>query len=307
MPIPTIQNPTQLLVEQILAQLQALRQLGRIGLSAMVVLSTMAGYLFGDGYWKVDILLVSVGVGFLSTGCSALNQWQEQDLDLRMERNKHRPLLTGKFSSKIVLFLSGLWIGSGLLLIAALPGYLPLLLGMLAVIWYNAIYTPLKRRTSFAAILGAICGALPPLIGWTAAGGILTSQKALILAGTMFVWQIPHTWLLLCRYREDLQRSGLPNIFKMIPVRRLLEINNCWLAGLFLCYLLFPLFGFIASQTLLVIFIAGLYLIIFLLFRRLADMNKIKSVSRSFHLTNISMALLLMVIILDSFSISAFF
>lgn len=299
MPIPTIQNPTLLFSEQVLSRLQSLRQLGRLELSTMVVLSALAGYLFAGGLWQIQILLLTAGVGFLATGCSALNQWQEQDLDLRMERTKQRPLPTGQLSPAAALLLASLSIGCGSLLLAALPGSMPLLLGMLAVIWYNAIYTPLKRHTPFAAIPGAICGALPPLIGWTAAGGVLISQKSLILAGTLFVWQIPHTWLLLCRYRDDLQRSGLPNIFKTIPTQRLLKINNCWLTSLFLCYLLFPLFGFIQSQALIYLFIAGLFIIILSILRKPADMQKTGSILQTFHLTNISMALLLTILILD--------
>ena len=299
MPIPIINNSISLSAVSYLARLQALRQLGRLELSTMVALSALAGYLFSGGLWQIQAMSVTVGVGLLAAGCSALNQWQEQDLDIRMERTKQRPLLTNKISPAAALLLASLSIGCGSLLLFSLPGSMPLLLGLLAVIWYNAIYTPLKRRTPFAAIPGAICGALPPLIGWTAAGGVLISQKSLILAGTLFIWQIPHTWLLLCHYRDDLQRSGLPNIFKAIPTHRLLRINNCWLASLFLCYLLFPLFGFIASQSLSYLFISGLFLIAFSVIKKPADANEAGSVLRTFHFTNISMALLLTVLILD--------
>ena len=299
MPIPTLNNSLPWSAESSLAWLQALRKLGRLELSAMVALSALAGYLFFGGLWQVQVLSVTIGVGLLAAGCSALNQWQEQDLDIRMERTKQRPLLTGKLSPAVALLLASLSIGCGSLVLFSLPGNMPLLLGLLAVIWYNAIYTPLKRRTPFAAIPGAICGALPPLIGWTAAGGDLITHKSLILAGTLFVWQIPHTWLLLCHYRDDLQRSGLPNIFKAIPTQKLLKINNYWLVSLFLCYLLFPLFDFIKSQTLMYIFITGLFMIAVAMFRRPAVAKKPGSVMQSFHLTNISMALLLTTLILD--------
>ena len=299
MPIPTINNSISLSAAPYLERLQALNQLGRLELSAMVALSAFAGYLFSGGLWQIQAFAVTAGVGLLAAGCSALNQWQEQDLDIRMERTKQRPLLTEKISPATALLLASLSIGCGSLSLFSLPGSMPLLLGLLAVIWYNAIYTPLKRRTPFAAIPGAICGALPPLIGWTAAGGALITQKSLILAGTLFVWQIPHTWLLLCHYRDDLQRSGLPNIFKAIPTQRLLRINNCWLASLFLCYLLFPLFGFIASQTLSYLFVSGLILVALSVIRNPADICEAGSVLRTFHLTNISMALLLTILILD--------
>ncbi len=299
MPTPTLHNSPQIFSEQVLSRLQSLRQLGRLELSMMVALSALAGYLFAGGLWQMQAFMVTFGVGLLAAGCSALNQWQEQDLDSRMERTQQRPLLTGKLSPAAALVLASLSISCGSLLLSSLPESIPLLLGLLSVIWYNAIYTPLKRRTPFAAIPGAICGALPPLIGWTAAGGALITQKSLILAGTLFVWQIPHTWLLLCHYRDDLKRSGLPNIFQAIPTQRLLRINNYWLTSLFLCYLLFPLFYFIKSQPLIYLFITGLFMIFIAIFKRAADTNNPESIMQTFHLTNISMALLFTILILD--------
>ncbi len=299
MPIPNLNYAKAASTDQFLSLVQVLRRLFRIELSALVTLSALAGYLFFGGIWGSDAFLLAAGVGFLAAGCSALNQWQEQDLDSRMERTQQRPLPTGQLSPQAVLLLASLAISSGSLFLSVLPGNMPLLLGLLAVIWYNAVYTPLKRRSPFAAIPGAICGALPPLIGWTAAGGTLFTHKSLILAGTLFVWQIPHTWLLLCRYREDLQRSGLPNIFKTIPTHRLLRINNCWMAGLFLCYLLFPLFHFIQSEILVYLYISGLSVIMIPVFKISDTAGEIDSISKKFHLINISMALFLTVLILD--------
>jgi len=285
---------------QLAARVKSLRALFRLELSMMVALSALAGYLFGGGLWNPRMLLLTLSVGLLSAGCSALNQWQEQDLDSTMERTRNRPLPTGLLSPEGAVLWAALAISGGILLLSLLPDKLPLLLGILAIVWYNAIYTPLKRVTPFAALPGALCGALPPLIGWTAAGGLLLTQKSLILAGTLFVWQIPHTWLLLCRYRDDLWRSGLPNLFESISTRRLLQINSCWLSALFLCYLLFPLFGFISHPTLILLFLIGLSVIALLMSREYLQMKRTGNAHRAFHLTNISMALLLSVLILDS-------
>ena len=264
----------------------------------MVALSALAGFLFAGGNWTWQILPVLAGTGLLAGGSSALNQWQEQDLDQRMIRTRLRPLPTAQLEGKNVLILASLLISCGLLLLAQLTSYLPLLIGGLAVIWYNAIYTPLKRITAFAALPGAVCGALPPLIGWTAAGGDPTAQKAIILAGTLFVWQIPHTWLLLCRYRDDLRRSGLPDLFRTMTTERLLQINNCWIAALLLCYLLFPLFGFIAHPMVTGAFLAGLLsLLAGLICTRRGTVEEIAL--RRFHLVNLSMSLLFTVLIID--------
>lgn len=302
MPNPVIQLPIgRQLAAGVFHWAQILRRLGRAELSAMVSLSALAGYLFAGGQWRPDALLVLSGIGLLATGSSALNQWQEQDLDARMERTCQRPLPEGLLTPVAALFIALASISAGLLLLSLLPSLLPLLLGSLAVIWYNGIYTPLKRRTAFAALPGAVCGALPPLIGWVAAGGDLLAAPALILAGTLFLWQIPHTWLLLCCYRQDLQRSGLPDLFQTIPTERLLRISNFWLGCLGLCFLLFPFFGFISSPTLSKLFIAGTCYFFFLIINANRTVKFPSKARRLFHLTNLSMALLLTTLILDSF------
>lgn len=280
--------------------LTIVRQLGRAELSGMVALSALTGQLFAAQHWSLTAPVVLLAVLLLAAGCSALNQWQEQDLDARMERTRHRPLPSGRLSPQAALAFALGCLCCGLLLLSLLASLLPLLLGLLAIIWYNAIYTPLKRHTPFAALPGAICGALPPLIGWTATGAPLLEAKILILAGTMFLWQIPHSWLLLCHHRQDLQRSGLPNLFEAIPTGRLLRINRCWLMALATCYLLFVLFDFIDNPLLDLLLLTGLLSIGL---SGLSEIGKkIEQITplRLFHLTNLSMALLLTVLLLDN-------
>lgn len=284
----------------LLYRLNILRLLSRAELSTMVALSSLTGYLFANKHWTLTALLVTLAVLLLAIGCSALNQWQERDLDARMERTRERPLPAGRLTEISVLGFSAGAIGCGLLLLSLLADLHPLLFGLLAVIWYNAIYTPLKRHTPFAALPGAICGALPPLIGWTAAGAPCFATEILILAGTLFVWQIPHSWLLLCHYRQDLRQSGLPDLFETIPTQHLLKINNCWLAALGICYLLFVLFGYIANPLLASLFLAGLTTIYLKSLSEIRKHPEHISPLRLFHLTNLSMALLLLTLLIDN-------
>ena len=280
--------------------LTILRQLSRTELSTMVALSGLAGAVFAAEGWQLDALLTTCGIWLLAAGCSALNQWQEQDLDSRMQRTQSRPLPAGKLQPKTALLLSAVAICGGLSLLALLPGKLALLLGVLAVIWYNGIYTPLKRRTPFAALPGAVCGALPPMIGWTGAGQPLLAPEILILAGTLFIWQIPHSWLLLCMHRNDLRLSGLPDLFKTIPTEQLLRINQSWLAGLGICYLFFPLFGLITNLTLIIVFLSCLLLIGCAFISEFKKEAPRIAPKRLFHLTNLSMTLLLVSLLLDN-------
>lgn len=293
-------QPTPLPSISALNRLNIVRQLSRVELSTMVALSALTGYLFAAQRWEPEALLVMLAVMLLAAGCSALNQWQEQDLDALMQRTCQRPLPSGSLTAAAAIRFAASCILAGLLLLCLLPGQLALLLGLLALIWYNAIYTPLKRQTPFAAIPGAICGALPPLIGWTAAGGELLDARILILTGTLFIWQIPHSWLLLCHYRQDLQASGLPNLFETIPTERLLRINNCWLLALGICYLLFALFGYLNSPLLTALFFSGLTAVCLAGLAEFRKRAEPIAPLRLFHLTNLSMALLLICLILDN-------
>ncbi len=297
MPTPLSQNPSILPLAALRYWAGILRRLTRLELSSLVALSALAGFLFAEHRWSGSALLTTAAIWLLAAGSSALNQWQERDLDSRMQRTRLRPLPAGQLQPASVLLLSGGFLGTGLLLLAT-NGSKPLLLGLLAIIWYNGIYTPLKRRTAFAALPGAICGALPPLIGWSASGNSLLAPEILILFGTLFLWQIPHTWLLLCHYRSDLQRSGLPDLFQTISTARLLRINHCWLAALALCYLQFPLFGWISPLASL-IFCACLGIICLAVLRELRKRPEDQTPLAVFHLLNLSMALLLLTLIID--------
>ncbi len=188
----------------------------------MVAVSTLAGYALhpapDSGVW-----LPFAGVFLLAGGSTALNQVQERDLDGRMLRTRNRPLPAGRLRPRTALLAALLLIAGGLAALAA-AGFPPLLLGVTAVLFYNGIYTPLKRRTAFAVLPGAVCGALPPLIGWTAAGGHPADFRAVLLAGLLFLWQVPHFWLFAEKHREDYRRAGLPLLatsFTPSQVRRL--------------------------------------------------------------------------------------
>ena len=96
---------------------------------------------------------------------------------------------------------------------AGLMGHpLAALLGLITVVWYNGIYTPLKRVTAFAAIPGGVVGAIPPVIGWVSGGGDPTDARIIVVAFFFFVWQVPHFWLLLMRIGGDYERAGLPSL-----------------------------------------------------------------------------------------------
>ncbi|WP_020675104.1 protoheme IX farnesyltransferase [Geopsychrobacter electrodiphilus] len=279
--------------------LSILTRLFRVRLASLVALSTLSGYLFAAHGFAPPAVLTTLAIWLLAAGCSALNQLQEINIDGRMGRTRSRPLPSGELTPGHALLISGGVIGCGLMLLMN-GGQTPLLLGLLAILWYNGVYTPLKKKTAWAVFPGAICGALPPLIGYSAAGGSILDPAAVILAGTLLIWQVPHFWLLAWRYRQDQLDSGLPTPFRQISEERLFGINACWMAALFLCYFLFILFGMISNTLLADIYLALLAALLLASSKELLRGAKHASSGHLFHLVNLSMALLLMTLFFDN-------
>jgi protoheme IX farnesyltransferase len=183
-------------------------------LNLLVVGSTLAGYVMGGGDANARaVIAMVVGTGLVAGGASAVNQVIERRTDALMRRTRLRPMADGRMSSSDALVYAAALSLTGLALLAVAVNLLSALVALATLISYAAIYTPLKLRTSFATVIGAIPGALPPVIGWAAATNGL-SQGAWILFGILFLWQLPHFLAIAWMYREDYARAGFP----MLPV-----------------------------------------------------------------------------------------
>jgi protoheme IX farnesyltransferase len=154
-----------------------------------------------------------LGTGLVAGGASAFNQVIERDLDALMRRTRTRPLPDQRLQPVEGLLFGAAVTLVGLLMIVASANLLAAAVALATLLSYVAVYTPLKRRSSFGTVIGAIPGALPPIIGWAAAEGALPPQ-AWTLFGIMFLWQLPHFLAIAWMYREDYARAGFP----MLPV-----------------------------------------------------------------------------------------
>ena len=184
-------------------------------LNMLVVASTLAGYAIADGepLGLIRICGLALGTGLVAGGASAFNQVYERDIDALMRRTRTRPLPDQRLQpAEGVLFGAAITVAGALMIVAA-SNALAAAVALTTLIVYVAVYTPLKRRTSFSTVIGAIPGALPPIVGWAAASGEVTA-KAWTLFGIMFLWQLPHFLAIAWMYREDYARAGLP----MMPV-----------------------------------------------------------------------------------------
>ena len=184
-------------------------------LNFLVVASALAGYTMAGGDTSsVALLLCTLaGTGLVAGGASALNQVIERQPDGLMRRTRMRPLPDGRLQPGESLVFAIAAAGAGLLILALGANLLSAAVAFTTLLTYAAIYTPLKRVSSFATVVGAIPGALPPVIGWAAARDTL-SPGAWILFGIVFLWQLPHFLAIAWIYREDYARAGFP----MLPV-----------------------------------------------------------------------------------------
>jgi protoheme IX farnesyltransferase len=190
-------------------------ELFKARLTLLVLLTTVVGFYIGSngpvGRWL--LLHAVLGTALVASGAAALNQWWERELDARMRRTQERPLPSGQLQPATVL-----WVGSGcaVLGLADLAGAVNLLtaaLGAASLSIYLFVYTPLKRVTWLNTLVGAIPGALPPVMGWTAARGEL-GAGGWALFSILALWQLPHFMAIAWIYRDDYARGG----FKMLPV-----------------------------------------------------------------------------------------
>ena len=211
--------------------LNLVTELGKIRISIPVALTTFTGYILYRGAIDNGIILPTLGVFLLASGSSALNQVQEKDMDQRMKRTFRRPLPSGRLSVTSALVISIAFFLAGSLVLVFGSGWLTLVVGLSTFVWYNAIYTYLKRLTAFAVVPGSVVGALPPLAGWVAAGGSLTDPRAVMIAFFFFIGQIPHFWLILLKYGKEYEMAGFPSITSIFTHTQIKRLTFVWIAA----------------------------------------------------------------------------
>jgi protoheme IX farnesyltransferase len=224
-----------------------LLELTKIRISFLATLSAAMGFILARQEISEEMILPILGILLLACGSCGLNQYQDREIDQRMDRTKLRPIPSGRLTPE-----AALWIAIGLILSGSLTlffgaGKVAFALGVLAVLWYNLFYTLLKQKTAFAAVPGALVGAIPPVLGWVAGGGKLLDPKIGGIALFFFIWQIPHFWLLLLDVSKEYKNAGLPSITKIFSQEQVKRIVFVWLFSTGVTTLIIPLFGFLNS------------------------------------------------------------
>lgn len=206
-------------------------ELTKFPISLFSALSSVVGFMIArssDFY----LLFPLIGGFFLLAGAGCgLNQVQERDIDGMMRRTVTRPIPSGRISPAVALTIALLLTISGVLLLLAISPVVALL-GVLALFLYNGIYTPLKRKTAFAFIPGSLLGAIPPLAGFIAGGGVKINFEILLVSVFFLLWQVPHFYLLLLQHSDEYRSAGLPTILESFGESRVKKITFLWISAL---------------------------------------------------------------------------
>jgi protoheme IX farnesyltransferase len=224
-----------------LNQIKNYLELSKLKIMIPVSLTGFTGFFIYDPQISLRIILVSTGILFLGMSASVLNQVQETDLDNRMNRTRSRPLPAKLIRKRDALLFFFLILTAGTVLVYSAGNIISALIGLFTIFWYNGVYTYAKRITAFAVVPGAITGALPPLIGWVAAGGGVWDKPVIFLEFLFFTGQIPHFWLLVLKYGEEYEKAGMPSLTSIMSRSQINRLTFTWvvtsvIAALFLCY-----------------------------------------------------------------------
>ncbi len=223
-----LKNAMQRMQDGVFARLR----LAKAGLCLPLGFSALFGYLLAKSQLSLETLLVVGGVVALAAGGATLNSLQEWRQDCLMARTRNRPLPRGELTARQAMLQAAILTGVGLWLLAVGSTLWPMYLGLVALLLYNGVYTILKRKTVFAIFPGAVCGGLPPLIGWLAAGGQPFSVTSAMLLLLLLLWQIPHFWLVMLCYREDYMTCTFPNMLHDFSEQGLKRLFFPWIASL---------------------------------------------------------------------------
>ncbi|MFZ4590946.1 MAG: protoheme IX farnesyltransferase [Ignavibacteria bacterium] len=261
-------NETAMAIEEsplsfVASKISILLELVKFRITVLVSFTTVLGYFLASKNLGFAFVYPVVGIFLLACSSAALNQYQEVNTDMMMDRTKNRPIPSGKISRNNVLIISVILLLAGTSILFFKTNFGALFTGLLTFYWYNAVYTPLKKKTALAIIPGSLVGALPPVAGWLAAGGSLLDLKIGIVALYFFVWQIPHFWLLLLLYGNDFKKGGFPVLTDLYSETFIKRITFVLLIATLLIGIAIPYIGTGLYLTTQIVVIASSVLMFF--------------------------------------------
>lgn len=280
-----------------------LSQLTKLPLALLVGFSAFFGHLTQGEIDAIEGAYSFLGVFFLASGGAILNNFQDIDIDKEFQRTKNRPLITGLISCRKAIFLSLIFLilGSSLLYLSR-PGWALPLLGMISVLMYNWVYTYSKRKTIFSIIPGAICGMLPPYIGFVAQSGEFFNFSIVIVTMVLFFWQLPHFWLITAYNPQDYQsiKSPVPSLLGLLGQAKLNRIILIWGLSYALITLFIPLQKMVNHPGVKIAFLINALSISLFLFLKLIRSNPtVFDYKKSFMGLNVSFLNVMLLVVIE--------
>lgn len=265
-------------------------------LSLAVTLSAATGFFLYRNTPNSHLFFLVTGIFLLAAGSSVLNQYTERESDAIMARTMKRPIAAKKITPGMAKLVVLILLSSGIFLLC-LNGFIPCASGCLGVILYNVFYTSMKKITVLAIIPGAFAGAIPPLIGYTSAGGTVFNDRILFFSAFMFLWQIPHFWLLLIRYRKEYQAAGFRTISDYLNEKQIKYLIFIWVLLSLICLILFSRFtGLLTNSFSILLIILNISFLIF--FFRLLFISKGSNHQRNAFILFNSFSILIMFLLI---------
>ncbi|HAH58763.1 MAG: protoheme IX farnesyltransferase [Lentimicrobiaceae bacterium] len=282
------------------AYFKALGKLGKYRIAIPVALTALTGYVLFAREFHWEMFLPGLGVFFLALASSALNQVQERHIDKLMPRTKSRPLPSGALSVKEAWSWIAVWSAAGVFLLWYFSGIIALFLGLLTYIWYNGIYTPLKQKTALAVVPGSVVGALPPVIGWVAAGGEMLNPTAVALFFFFFIGQVPHFWLLLLQFGKQYELTGVKSLTTHFSNKQIRRITFIWIVATSVSAFMLP--GFYRFENIWIVYtLWSLSVIMVVYFARLImPTNEDVKFNSSFLIINLYYLLVMILLSIES-------
>lgn len=274
-------------------------KLGKITISIPVALTGFLGYFLYHPLPDLNAVYTIFGILLLSMGSSAINQIQERHTDARMKRTAGRPIPAGiiTLSNAILFSVLCALAGTTLLMLTGFP--LAAGIGVFTLLWYNLVYTPLKRITAFAVLPGALIGALPPLIGWTAAGGNPWDMQIITVGFLLFVGQMPHYWLLLLKIGNEFHKAGMPVITSLFEPRQIRNLSFIWIAATGTIVMMLPVTPIIQNRIISIVLIVAAILFLHRMFRLTYRGELMNHWKKAFITVNLFYLLIILVLIAD--------
>lgn len=237
--------------------IRVLFTLTRFPVSLAVTFTAFTALALSPAELNFSSLIPVAGIFLLACGASAFNQYQEWPYDEKMERTRRRPLPSRRISTAEALRISMICIVGGMLLLLYYAPPLCFLLGLINLVWYNGVYTYLKRITAFAVVPGALTGVIPVYMGWTAGKGALTAPEVSFLAFFIFVWQMPHFWMMTLKYGNEYRAAGFPVLNDLFSETTIKMMVMAWMTASSAASLFLAWFGMF-RQPMALYLLAGL-------------------------------------------------